>query len=377
MPPVMLSRDSRLGARDNHRSRFRVDLPLVGMLMFLCVFGLLVLYSASGQNMQIVLRQCAFLLVGWTGMFLVCSMDSRSISRLTLLIYMLGLIALVAVEFFGITAKGAQRWLSVPGLFRVQPSELMKWVIPLSVASYLSRCPLPPHLKHVVVVLLIIFLPMSLIMLQPDLGTALLLASSGLAVLFLAGWHWRHMFVFGISVLAILPLAWKFILHDYQRNRVVTMLFSNNDPFGAGWSIGQSKVAIGSGGWTGKGWLNGSQSQLQFLPESDTDFIMAVLAEEGGFIGVLFLLILYTIILTRCAQLSFRAPDNFGRLFSSAVTLVLSLFIFVNIAMVSGLLPVVGVPLPLISRGGSSLVSSLIAFGLLMSVCSQQGRIIR
>jgi rod shape determining protein RodA len=291
--------------------------------------------------------------------------------------YLVGIIALVGVEFFGITAKGAQRWINFPGLPQFQPSELMKWIVPLTVASYLSKYNLPPGLGRVLVVMLIVFIPMLLIMSQPDLGTALLLGSSGLAVLFLAGWRWRHMFVFGMMGLATLPVLWKFVLHDYQRRRILTMLFPDNDPFGAGWSISQSKVAIGSGGWFGKGWMNGSQSQLEFLPESDTDFIMAVLAEEGGLIGVLILLLMYMVILMRCALLSLRAPDNFGRLFSSGLVLMFSLFIFVNMAMVSGLLPVVGVPLPLISRGGSALVSSLVAFGLLMSVCSQQGRIVR
>lgn len=355
--------------------RYRIDGPLMGMLLLLCLFGLVVLYSASGQSMETVVRQSVFMLVGWTVMMLMCGVDARTISRATLLVYVLGLLVLSGVEVMGTTAKGAQRWLDLPYLPRFQPSEVMKWVVPLTVASYLSKHTLPPKITHVVMVLLILGVPMALIVLQPDLGTALLLAVAGLSVLFLAGWRWKQMISFGAMVVVALPLVWKFGLHDYQRSRVLVMLSPDADPFGAGWNIAQSKAAIGSGGLFGKGWLDGTQSQLQFLPEGDTDFIVAVLAEEGGLLGVLLLLAMYVVILLRCAHLSLNAPDSFGRLFSGALTLMFAIFIFVNVGMVAGLLPAVGVPMPLLSRGGSSLVSSLAAFGLLMSVCSQKGRI--
>lgn len=359
----------------SHWLTYRMDMPLVGMLMFLCLFGLFLLYSASGQNLGVVYRQSVYLLVGCALMVLMCRFDARVISRTTLLMYLLGLLVLLSVEFAGSTAKGAQRWLDLPYLPRFQPSEIMKWIVPLTVASYLSGHNFPPRIFHVLVVLLMLFVPTFLVVLQPDLGTALLLMTTGLATLFLAGWRWKHMFFLSFVALASLPFIWRFVLYDYQRSRIMVLLFPDADPYGAGWSIAQSKAAIGSGGWFGKGWLDGTQSQLEFLPEGDTDFIVAVLAEEGGLLAVLFLLLVYTVILLRCAHLSLHAPDNFGRLFSGTLTLMFAIFIFVNIGMVSGLLPIVGAPLPLISRGGSSLVSSLVAFGLLMSVCSQEGRI--
>lgn len=354
---------------------FRIDGLLLFFLAALCCFGLFILYSASGQNMNTIYRQLVFLGIGWFAMLAVTTMDARSIARATLLFYVIGVAMLVAVEFFGITSKGAQRWLDFPGIPKFQPSEFMKWIVPLTVASYLSRQDLPPKLIQVLVVMAILFLPVFLIMQQPDLGTAILLAVAGLAVLFLAGWRWLHISIFSLIVLTLLPLIWRLVLHDYQRSRILVLLFPNADPLGAGWNITQSKAAIGSGGVWGKGWLEGTQSQLQFLPEGDTDFIVAVLAEELGLLGVLSLLTLYLLILWRCVRLSLHAPDNFGRLFSGTLSLIFVLFIFINIGMVSGLLPVVGVPLPLISRGGSSSVAILLAFGLLMSVSSTKGRI--
>ena len=295
-------------------------------------------------------------------------MDPIVYKRWSPWLFALGLIALICVLFFGVGAKGAQRWLQIPGLPRFQPSEFMKLIVPMMVAWYLSSRYLPPSFKVVCITLILIFTPVILVIKQPDLGTSLLIASSGIFVLMLAGLSWRLIASFAALIAAFAPVLWLFIMHDYQRQRVLTFLNPENDPLGSGWNIIQSKTAIGSGGVWGKGWLNGTQSQLDFLPESHTDFIIAVCAEEFGFMGVFGLLSVYLLIVFRGLFIAVKAQDSYSRLLAGGLVLTFFIYIFVNIGMVSGILPVVGVPLPLVSYGGTSAVTLMAAFGVLMSV---------
>jgi rod shape determining protein RodA len=273
---------------------------------------------------------------------------------------------LVAVATIGATGKGAQRWLDL-GFFRFQPSEVMKVVVPMMVSWYLYMRPMPPSFKRIGVSLVIIMLPTILILIQPDLGTSILIAGSGFFVLFFAGLSWR-------IILSMIPvgmvtglLGWFFFMHDYQRRRVLTFLNPENDPLGAGYHIIQSKIAIGSGGTFGKGWLNGTQSQLNFLPERSTDFIFSAFSEEFGFVGVVILLTIYLLLVMRCLYVATRAQDSYSRLLCGSLSLTLFVYVFVNVGMVSGLLPVVGLPLPMVSYGGTSMVTIMAAFGILMS----------
>jgi rod shape determining protein RodA len=276
----------------------------------------------------------------------------------------------------GVGAKGAQRWLDLGG-FRFQPSEILKLVLPLTIAGYLADRSLPPRLLHICVCLGLIGLPAVLILRQPDLGTALLIAASGLFVLFMAGLGWRY--IFGAVALAFASAwpMWMFVLQDYQKQRILTMLDPESDKLGAGWNIIQSKTAIGSGGWDGKGWMQGTQSHLDFLPESHTDFIIAVLSEEFGLRGVLLLMVIYLLILLRGFLIGVQAPTSFGRMAAGSLTLTFFVYIFVNMGMVAGLLPVVGVPLPLVSAGGTSVVTLMAGFGIIMAVSTQKSMVQR
>ncbi|RRJ83567.1 rod shape-determining protein RodA [Aestuariirhabdus litorea] len=362
-------------SEENMQSRavfwLRLDPVLLGLLLLLMGGGLLVLYSASGQNLAMVTRQAVYLTVGLVGMIVIANIPPRIFERWSPWVYVLGIGLLVAVLVSGTGAKGAQRWLALPG-FRFQPSEIMKLVMPMVVAWYLAKRVVPPSFRHLLTALALILLPVLLIAKQPDLGTSLLIAASGVFVLFLAGLQWR--IIFG-AVLAALPFAWgmwHFLMREYQKQRVLTFLNPESDPWGSGWNIIQSKVAIGSGGIYGKGWFGGTQSQLDFLPESHTDFIIAVLAEEFGLVGVLLLLVLYLAIIARGIVIALNAQTLFGKLLAGSITLTFFVYVFVNIGMVSGLLPVVGVPLPLVSRGGTSVVTLLAGFGVLMSVHSHR-----
>jgi rod shape determining protein RodA len=278
----------------------------------------------------------------------------------------------VAVFFFGAGAKGAERWLDLPGLPRFQPSELAKLAVPLMLAAYLDHRPLPPGFKHVAWSLLLLLLPVALIAEQPDLGSALLVAASAFVVLFIAGLQWRYIVGAIVAMIPVAIVMWMYVMHDYQRKRILTLLNPETDKLGAGWNILQSTTAIGSGGWTGKGWLEGTQSHLDFLPESHTDFIIAVFSEEFGFLGILTLLVLYLSITGRCLWISAHAQDGFGRLLGTSLTMAFFVYVFVNMGMVSGILPVVGVPLPMISQGGTAVVSMMIGFGFLMSIATEQ-----
>ncbi len=318
-----------------------------------------------------MLRQALYFVLAYAAMLAAAQLSLQSYQRWAPSFYLMGLGLLVAVLLIGSDAKGAQRWLSLGG-FRFQPSEIMKIIVPLMLAWYLSARILPPRFGHILVSLVLLAIPAALVIRQPDLGTAMLVASSGLIVLFMAGIRWR--FIFGAGVLAVLSAwpAWVYLLHDYQRQRILTLLNPERDKLGTGWNIIQSKTAIGSGGWSGKGWLNGTQSQLDFLPESHTDFIIAVLAEEFGLRGVLVLLALYLLILVRGFLIGMRAQDSFSRLVAAGLTLTFFIYVFVNMGMVSGLLPVVGIPLPLVSAGGTSIVTLMAGFGILMAVSTEK-----
>ncbi len=336
------------------------------LLVVLCSFGLFVLYSASGKDIDYVLRQMVRMGAGFGVLILLAQVTPRLLIRWAPWLYAISVILLIAVILVGVGAKGAQRWLALPG-FRFQPSEIMKLILPLMVAGYLSVRPLPPSFKHCVVSLILIGVPTVLIMKQPDLGTSLLIAASGVFVLLFSGIRWRYIFAALGLAGAALPGLWM-VMKDYQRQRVLTFLDPESDPLGSGWNIIQSKTAIGSGGVWGKGWLYGTQSQLDFLPESHTDFIIAVIAEEMGLIGVSLLLFLYILIIGRGLWMATQVPDGFGRLVAGGVVLTFFVYVFVNIGMVSGILPVVGVPLPMVSYGGTSIVTLMAGFGILMSV---------
>lgn len=364
------------GRRDRFQQRFHVDLLLVLLVLLTSVFGLVVLYSASGQSLPNVQRQAVYFVVALGAMFSMAQVPVHVMRRFAIWFYLLTVLTLILVLLVGVGAKGAQRWLSLGG-FRFQPSELMKLAMPLAIAAYLSRRMLPPVFKHVLWTLVLVAIPTLLIVRQPDLGTSILVASSGLVVLFFAGLRWRYILgAFFLLLASVWPL-WQFVLQDYQKRRVITLFDPEQDRLGAGWNIIQSKTAIGSGGTSGKGWLQGTQSQLDFLPEGHTDFVVAVLAEEFGLYGVLVLLGLYTMIIMRGMLIALRAQDSFGRLVAASITFTFFVYIFVNVGMVAGLLPVVGVPLPLISQGGTAIISILAGFGILMAIATERRRVTR
>ncbi|TXR54250.1 rod shape-determining protein RodA [Reinekea thalattae] len=352
--------------------RLHIDIYLFMALLLVAMAGLIILYSATGGDLGAVSRQMVRFGVGFLAMFIVAQFDPRFFQQWSGVLYGVGLLLLLAVLYAGAHAKGAQRWLDIFGLFRFQPSELVKVTVPIMLAWYLARRGMPPKFRHILLALIILFVPTVLIVMQPDLGTSVLIAASGVFVIFLAGLSWKLIASAVVLALGSLPAMWLFVLHDYQKQRVLTFLNPESDPLGAGWNIIQSKTAIGSGGLYGKGYLHGTQSQLDFLPESHTDFIIAVLSEELGLIGVVALLVCYFLIIWRGSYIAINARDSFCRLLAGALTLTFFIYVFVNIGMVSGLLPVVGVPLPLVSYGGTSIVSLLGSFGILMSISTHK-----
>lgn len=354
--------------------RLHIDVPLLLLLLLVTGFGLFVLYSASGRDMHYMTRQSMFFVIAYGAMFAVAQVNLKIIERWSPWIYACGVGLLGLVLVMGVGAKGAQRWLEIGG-FRFQPSEIMKLTMPVVVSAYLAHRVLPPRFLHVLWTLILVGVPTLLIMEQPDLGTALLVAASGMLALFFAGLRWRYIVGAFMALAAAAWPMWHYVLHDYQRQRILTMLDPEADKLGAGWNIIQSKTAIGSGGLYGKGWLHGTQSQLDFLPESHTDFIIAVLSEEFGMRGFLLLLSLYMLIIGRGLWIAYSAQDNFGRLLAGSITYTFFVYAFVNIGMVSGLLPVVGVPLPLVSHGGTSVVTLMIGFGILMAISTQNRRV--
>jgi rod shape determining protein RodA len=346
--------------------RIHLDAPLLVALLALCGFGLMVLFSASDQDLAAVQRQLARLAVAFVLMIGVAQVPPARLRSWSPSLYGVGVIVLIAVLVVGDVGKGAQRWLDL-GVVRFQPSELLKLAVPMMLSWLLSARALPPKLAWVGLSALLTLIPVVLIARQPDLGTALLVASAGMMVLFIAGVGWRVIGALAVAVASLTPLVWLG-MHDYQRARVLTFLNPESDPLGAGYHIIQSKIAIGSGGLDGKGWLNGTQSHLEFLPERNTDFIFAVIGEELGFTGILVLLAIYLFIILRGLVIAAESRDRYGRLLAGGLTLVFFVYVFVNTGMVIGLLPVVGVPLPLISYGGTSMVTLMVGFGMIMGV---------
>jgi len=346
--------------------RLHIDLPLFGGLMLLAAVAFVILYSAGGQKIEVLLRQAGRLGLALGIMFAIAQVHPRHFRIYSPVLYLVGVLMLMAVLVIGDTAMGAQRWLNL-GVLRFQPSEMTKLTTPMMIAWFLGSHSLPPSFKHLAAAASLIILPVAMIAKQPDLGTAFLVAVAGAAVLFLAGMRWSYILGLGAIGGSLLPVLWHF-MHDYQRDRVLMFLNPEADPLGRGYHIIQSKIAIGSGGFYGKGWLHGTQSHLEFLPERSTDFIFAVFAEEFGLLGCLGLLGIYLFILARCLFIVVQAQDTFSRLLSGALTLTFFVYVFVNVGMVIGILPVVGVPLPLVSYGGTSMVTLLAGFGMLMSI---------
>ncbi len=348
-----------------------LDGPLTGVLAIILCIGILVVYSASGQNLKMVEHHLMNIGVAVTALLALAGLTSPQYLRMFAPIaYVLGVLLLVVVDISGHIGKGAQRWLDV-GFMRFQPSEIMKLAVPMMCAWYMHERPLPPTARDLLVMGLLIALPTAMIITQPDLGTALLIAASGLIVMLLAGLQ-IQLILISIPILGGAAWAgWHFI-HDYQRQRILMFLNPENDRLGAGYHIIQSQIAIGSGGVFGKGYMNGSQAQLEFLPERSTDFIFAVIGEEFGLLGQLLVLSLYGIVIGRALYLAMQGQDTFARLTGGAIALSFFVYVFVNSGMVSGILPVVGVPLPMISYGGTSMVTLLAGFGILMSLHSHR-----
>lgn len=347
-------------------ARLHIDLPLLIGLLVLCGCGLAILYSATEQSTGQVERQILRLGLALAVMIVIAQVPTDQLRRWSLPLFLIGVAMLVAVAVIGEIGKGAQRWLDL-GIVRFQPSELLKLAVPMMLAWFFSGASLPPSLPRILVAVIATAVPVLLIARQPDLGTALMVTSAAVLVLFMAGLSWRLIGVLVGLAAGAAPVLW-FSMHDYQRQRVLTFLDPQSDPLGSGYHIIQSQIAIGSGGVYGKGWFHGTQSHLEFLPERSTDFIFAVLGEEFGLVGILGLLALYLFIIFRGLYIALRASDNYSRLLGGSITMVFFVYLFVNTGMVVGLLPVVGVPLPLISYGGTSLVTIMAGFGILMSI---------
>jgi rod shape determining protein RodA len=348
-----------------------LDGPLTGVLAIIVCFGILVVYSASGLNVKMVEHHLVNIAIAVTAMIALAKFATPQYLRLFAPIaYVIGVLLLIVVELTGHIGKGAQRWLDI-GFIRFQPSEIMKLAVPMICAWYMHERPLPPAFKDLLVMGLLIAIPTAMIAKQPDLGTALLIAASGLIVMLLAGLQLRIILISIPLLGGACVAAWHFI-HDYQRQRILTFLKPENDPLGTGYHIIQSQIAIGSGGMFGKGYMMGSQAQLEFLPERSTDFIFAVIGEEFGLLPCLVLLVLYGIVIGRALYLAMQGQDTFSRLTGGAIALSFFVYVFVNSGMVSGILPVVGVPLPMISYGGTSMVTLLAGFGILMSLHSHR-----
>lgn len=343
-----------------------LDGLLLGLLLLIGLVGAVILYSAADQELAAVKNQLVRFGVALGALVVMAQIPPGSLRRWSPWLYLLGIALLAAVLIFGEIGKGARRWLDVG--IRFQPSELMKLALPMMVAWFLSKAGLPPRWPQLLAALALVLLPIALIMAQPDLGTSILVAASGIFVIYMAGLRWRIIFGAAVALVPVAVLMWLFGMHDYQKRRVLTLLDPTSDPLGAGYHTIQSTIALGSGGVFGKGWLQGTQSHLDFLPERHTDFIFAVFGEEFGLVGVIQLLVLYFLIIGRGLYIAVRAQDSYSRLLAGSLSLTFFVYVFVNMGMVSGLLPVVGVPLPLISYGGTSMVTLMAGFGMLMSI---------
>ncbi len=346
--------------------RLHLDKPFMAGLLILAVLSIVVLYSASAGEARVALGQGLRLMVGFGIMLAIAQIPPTQLARWSPYIYAVGLVLLIIVMIIGATGKGAQRWLNL-GVLNFQPSEIMKIGVPMVVAYYFSRRSLPPRLPAIATAVTLMLVPTVLIARQPDLGTAILVMTSGVMVLFLAGINWRWMALMLGTFAASVPVAWAY-LHDYQKQRILTLFSPEADPLGTGYHIIQSMIAVGSGGLYGKGWFNSTQTHLEYLPESSTDFVFAVFAEEFGLIGIFVMFAAYLFVVLRGLTIAFNAQDSYARLLAGSLTLTFFLYFFVNIGMVTGILPVVGVPLPIVSYGGSSLVTLMAGFGILMSI---------
>ncbi len=349
-----------------HRLFKHIDTILMGCILFTLLVGLLVLYSAAGQNFSRVNAQLINIAVAITGMMLVSNVQPQHLERMALPLYLLGILLLIGVALFGDISHGARRWLNL-GVVKIQPSELIRIAMPMMLAWFFSQRETTLRITDFIIAFFILFLPIFFILQQPDLGTSLLVSASGFFVIFLAGLSWRVIIGGAVTIGALAPIFWS-LLHDYQRRRIMILIDPTQDPLGAGYHIIQSTIAQGSGGLTGKGWLKGTQSQLDFVPERTTDFVFSVFSEEFGLVGNLLLLLLFSLIIFRGIIIASQARSTFARLLAGSITFTFFIYIFVNIGMVSGILPVVGVPLPLISYGGTSMVTILLGFGILMSI---------
>tara|TARA_B110000438_G_scaffold280393_1_gene305635 strand:+ start:953 stop:2086 length:1134 start_codon:yes stop_codon:yes gene_type:complete len=348
---------------------FKLDGPLLLLISIAFLLGIFVLFSASNESTEVLMRQLFRIGIAFIALMITAQISPDLIRRISPWSYFFGVVLLSLVLFLGDIGQGAQRWLDIG--IRFQPSEIMKLAVPMMVAWYLHERKLPPSGKNILNIFILILIPSILIAKQPDLGTSILVFTSGILIIFLAGIPFRYISALSLFAIPGSLLLWKF-MEDYQRQRVITLLNPDIDPLGAGYNIIQSKIAIGSGGLFGKGWTNGSQVQLEFLPEKSTDFIFAVIGEEFGLLGLLFILIIYILIIARSLYIASQAPDLYSKLLAGSISLTFFVYVFVNAAMVIGLIPIVGIPLPLISYGGTSMVTLMIGFGILMSINSNQ-----
>jgi rod shape determining protein RodA len=362
--------NSPLLRRAEHYLTRNLDGALLGFVLALMVVGLVVLASASNASAARLTAQLVNIAVALGVLWVFANIPPHYLMRLALPVYVLGVLLLIAVALFGDVVNGARRWLDV-GVTRIQPSELMKIAVPLALAWYFNRYEATLRLFNYAFATVMLLVPVALIARQPDLGTSVLILASGFFVLFLAGLSWRVILGLVAAAAAAAPFAWS-ALHDYQRQRILTLIDPAQDPLGAGYHTIQSTIAVGSGGWFGKGWMHGTQTHLDFIPERTTDFIFAVYAEEFGLLGNLALLALFLLVIGRGILITSSAPTMFTRLLAGAITLTFFTYAFVNMGMVSGILPVVGVPLPLVSYGGTALVSICIGMGILMSIHSHK-----
>ncbi|GLX77525.1 rod shape-determining protein RodA [Thalassotalea insulae] len=351
--------------------KLHIDVPLLTAILTLMILGLFIVYSASGQNIDMAIKQARNMGIALLVMFIIAQIPPLVYQKWAVPVFIVGILLLISVMFFGQVINGSRRWLNL-GVAMFQPSEVMKLIVPIAVAWYVSQYDLPTKLINIITAFILLLIPTLLIAKQPDLGTSLLIASSGIFVIFLAGASWKLIGSCGILASAFAPILWLFLMKDYQKQRVLTFLNPEQDPLGSGYHIIQSKIAIGSGGLQGKGWLQGTQSQLEFLPERHTDFIFAVFSEEFGLLGVTLLLLVYLSIVMRGLWIAVNAQQAFTKLLAGSLTLTFFVYVFVNIGMVSGLLPVVGVPLPLVSYGGTSMVTLMAGFGILMAISTHR-----
>ncbi|MDO4227360.1 rod shape-determining protein RodA [Neisseria sp.] len=335
------------------------------------IMSLFLLYSADGQDIGQLENKTLHTVLGFVLLWFIARTHPQTLAVFALPTYIAGVVLLLGVHFFGVTVNGAQRWLDI-GVVRIQPSEIMKIGLPMMVAWFFQRYEMSLRWYHYVAAIALVLVPGALILKQPDLGTATLIMASGLFVVFFAGLPWKVIFAAVIGFVAALPLIWNYGMHDYQKTRVLTLLDPTKDPLDAGYHILQSMIAIGSGGIWGKGWLNGTQTHLDYIPEATTDFIFAVYGEEFGLIGNILLLVIYLLILGRGLYIAAKAPTLYSRTLAGALTMTFFCYAFVNMGMVSGILPVVGVPLPLVSYGGTATLSIMVVLALLMGISNQR-----